>query len=58
MAAYDGVARKGKTSGKQLGVDGAKVGIQSGGKKTSGVKNADLKSMGRNLARIKNQKGG
>ena len=54
----DGVAKKGHTKGKQLGIDGAKVGIEHGGKKTAGVKNVDLKKMGRGLAKVKNQKGG
>ena len=54
----DGVAKKGKTDGKNLGNDGAKVGVMHGGKKTAGVKNIDLKKMGRGLAKVKNQKGG
>jgi hypothetical protein len=29
-----------------------------GGKKTAGVKNMDLKTMGRGLAKVKNQKAG
>ena len=54
----DGVAKKGKTDGTNLGNDGPKVGIMHGGKKTAGVKNIDLKTMGRGLAKVKNQKGG
>jgi hypothetical protein len=56
-AGAQGINKKGKVKGTNLGNDGAKVGIEKGGKKTSGVKNVDLKSMGRNLARVKNQKG-
>jgi hypothetical protein len=32
--------------------------MMHGGKKTAGVKNIDLKTMGRGLAKVKNQKGG
>jgi len=53
----DGVTKKGKTKGKNLGDSGPSVGIQTGkGKKgASTVTSAAMKSMGRNLARIKNQ---
>ena len=54
----DGVAKKGKTDAHIFPNDGAKKGVQSGGLKTAGVKNSDLKKMGRGLAKIKNQKGG
>jgi hypothetical protein len=54
----DGVAKKGKTKGKNLGDSGPKVGIQKGGMKTSGVKNTDLKKMGRGLAKVAAQKRG
>lgn len=57
MAKGNGIEKKGKTVGKQLGIDGAKVGIENGGKGSGGVKSAAMKKMGRNLARIKNQKG-
>jgi hypothetical protein len=56
-SAADGVVKKGKTDVKVFPNDGAKVGIKTGGKKTAGVKNVDLKSMGRGLAKVKNQKG-
>jgi hypothetical protein len=52
-----GINKQGKVKGTNLGDDGAKIPNQVGGKKTAGVKNIDLKTMGRNLARIKNQKG-
>lgn len=51
----DGVASKGKTAGKQLGIDGKKVGTQSGGKGAQGVSSDSMKSVGRNLARVANQ---
>ena len=54
----DGVAKKGKTDGRNLGNDGPKVGMTYGGKKTAGVKNTDLKTMGRGMAKVKNQRGG
>jgi hypothetical protein len=54
----DGVAKKGKTEGKNLGDSGPKVMGLKGGIKTAGVKNIDLKKMGRGLAKIKNQKAG
>jgi hypothetical protein len=54
----DGVAKKGKTDGKNLGDSGPKVMGVKGGLKTAGVKNMDLKKMGRGLAKIKNQKAG
>jgi len=51
----DGVAKKGKTEGKNLGNEGAKVLGMKGGKKTAGVSSESMKSMGRNLARVANQ---
>jgi hypothetical protein len=57
----DGVAKKGKTEGKNLGNSGPNVGIQGGkGTPTSGggKTNADMKKMGRNLAKIAAQKRG
>ena len=53
----DGVAKKGKTEGKNLGNSGPSVGIQKGGKKSMGVTNDSLKAMGRNMARSANQRG-
>jgi hypothetical protein len=50
----DGVTKSGKTKGKNLGDDGKKVGVQSG-KGSKGVSSDAMKSMGRNLARVKNQ---
>ena len=54
----DGVAKKGKTEGKNLGNSGPSVTALKGGTKTAGVKNIDLKKMGRGLAKVKNQKAG
>lgn len=52
----DGVTKSGKTKGKNLGDDGKKVGIQSSGKGSKGVSSDSMKSVGRNLARVANQK--
>jgi hypothetical protein len=54
----DGITKKGKTKGKNLGDSGPKVAALKGGLKTAGVKNMDLKTMGRGMAKIKNQKAG
>ena len=54
-SAADGVTKKGRTKGKNLGDSGPTVGIQKGGKKTAGVTSKAMKTMGRNLARAKNQ---
>lgn len=56
--AADGIAKQGKTKGKNLGDSGPTMGIQKGGKKTAGVKNTDLKKMGRGLAKVAAQKRG
>lgn len=57
----DGVTKQGKTKGKNLGNDGAKVGIETGPKSTGskgGKTNADMKKLGRGLAKIAAQKKG
>jgi hypothetical protein len=57
----DGVASKGKTKGKNLGDSGPTAGKTVGGKgkgSSGGKTNADLMSMGRNLAKVANQKRG
>lgn len=55
----DGVAKKGKTEGKNYGDSGPTVPVEKGPKKhTVGKTNADMKKMGRNLAKIANQKRG
>jgi hypothetical protein len=55
-----GINTKGKTKGKQLGIDGANLPVDGGvskGNKASTVTTSAMKSMGRNLARVANQKG-
>jgi hypothetical protein len=57
----DGVAKKGKTEGKNLGNSGPMVAALKGkGTKTSkgGKTNADMKAMGRNMAKVAAQKRG
>ena len=57
----DGVAKKGKTEGKNLGNSGPSVGIENGPKSSGskgGKTNADMKKMGRGLAKIAAQKRG
>jgi hypothetical protein len=55
----DGVASKGKTKGKNLGDSGPTASNPRGGKGGAGGKtNADMMSMGRNLAKVANQKRG
>lgn len=53
----DGITKKGKTEGKNLGNEGPTVGIQGGkGKKgASTVTGEMMRKFGRNLARAKNQ---
>jgi len=57
----DGVAKKGKTEGKNLGNTGPTVGIENGPKSTGskgGKRNIDMKTMGRGLAKVAAQKKG
>jgi hypothetical protein len=56
----DGVAQHGKTKGRNLGDDGPTVGIMSGkpAGSSKGKTNKDMKTMGRNLAKIAAQKRG
>ncbi len=51
--AADGVAKQGKTKGKNLGDTGPSKGVQKGGKKSAGVTNESLKALGRGLAKVK-----
>lgn len=55
--AADGVTKKGKTKGTNLGDSGPTVAIQSGkgSKGASTVTGEEMRKMGRNLARAKNQ---
>ena len=52
----DGVTKKGKTKGKNLGDSGPTVGIQNGKKKSGGVTGKAMRAVGRNMARANNQK--
>lgn len=55
----DGIAKKGKTVGKNYGDTGPTAAIQKGGKGAGGGKtNANMKTMGRNLAKVAAQKRG
>ena len=57
----DGVAKRGKTDGKNLGNDGPTLGIETGPKETGskgGKTNADMKKLGRGLAKIAAQNKG
>ena len=51
----DGITKTGKTKGKNLGNSGQVVGIENGPKSTGskgGKTNADMKKMGRGLAKV------
>lgn len=51
----DGITKTGKTKGKNLGNSGPVVGIENGPKSTGskgGKTNADMKKMGRGLAKV------
>jgi hypothetical protein len=52
----DGIAKKGKTAGRNLGDDGSKVMGLNGGKKSAGVTSMKMKQVGRNMARAMLQK--
>ena len=55
----DGIAKKGKTVGKNLGDSGPTASIEKGpAKHTVGKTNADMKKLGRNLAKVATQKRG
>ena len=55
----NGIEKKGKTKGKNLGDSGPIAKIETGpAKKTVGKTNANMKSMGRNLAKVAAQKKG
>jgi hypothetical protein len=57
----DGVTKTGKTKGKNLGNSGPTVAIEKGPKHSGskgGKTNADMKKMGRGLAKIAAQKKG
>ena len=57
----DGITKQGKTKGKNLGDTGPTAGIEKGPKHSGskgGKSNADMKKMGRGLAKIAAQKKG
>ena len=57
----DGVTKTGKTKGRNLGDTGPSVGIEKGPKSTGskgGKTNADMKKLGRGLAKVAAQKKG
>ena len=59
--AADGVAKQGKTKGRNLGDSGPTVGIDKGPKHSGskgGKSNMDMKKMGRGLAKVAAQKRG
>lgn len=56
--AADGIVKKGKTEGKNLGDSGPTQAMQKGGKKKAGVTSMEMKKVGRNMARVMNQKKG
>lgn len=53
-----GIEKKGKTVGKNLGDSGPTAPIQSGKTVKHGVSSMKMKAVGRNLARVANQKAG
>mgnify|MGYP007049615436 CR=1 FL=1 len=55
--AADGVTKKGKTKGKNLGDSGPTVAVESkkGSKGAKTVTGEQMRKLGRNLARAKNQ---
>lgn len=59
-AGAQGINKKGKTKGTNLGDSGPNVPVQKakGSKGASSVTSADMKKYGRNLARAMNQKKG
>lgn len=58
--AADGITKQGKTKGTNLGDSGPTVGITKGVAKGANVgkTNANMKTMGRNLAKVAAQKRG
>ena len=54
----DGVTKSGKTKGRNLGDSGPSVKVQNGPIKNGvGKTNANMKTMGRNLAKVAAQRG-
>jgi len=57
MARGNGIEKRGKSKATVKNT-GPTVGIENGGKGTAGVKSEDMKTYGRNMARVMNQKKG
>jgi hypothetical protein len=56
--AADGITKQGKTKGKNLGDSGPTVKTMNGPiKNTVGKKNANMKTMGRGMAKVAAQRG-
>jgi hypothetical protein len=53
----DGIASKGKTDAKIFPNSGPTAANPKGGKKTAGVTGKAMRAVGRNMARVNNQKG-
>lgn len=58
MAIGGGIEKKGKTKGKNLGNTGPSVPEFTGKGGSGGKRNIDMKTMGRNLAKVAAQKRG
>jgi len=57
-SAADGITKQGRTKGKNLGDSGPNVKIENGPMKhTVGKTNKNMKSMGRNMAKVAAQRG-
>lgn len=56
--AADGIVSRGKTDAKVFPNSGPTAANPKGGKKSAGVSDASRLKLGRNLARVANQKGG
>ena len=57
MARGDGIAHKGHTKGKNLGDDGKTVAVDNSISGSGGKSNDEMKSLGRNRAKLANQTG-
>jgi hypothetical protein len=55
-SAADGIAKKGKTEGKNYGESGPTASIQRNVKGGGGKTNEDMLKMGRGMAKVANQK--
>jgi hypothetical protein len=56
-AGAQGINKKGKTKGRNLGDSGPTAKVQHGGTKTAGVTGKAMRAVGRNMARANNQRG-